>query len=181
MKHCTTLIKQLLKYDNQDMPTLFHVTTRSRANQILKNGLKVSHMGDIHGTMEVQPQESVVYLSKFPDSNNLNTNLFELNEEIVSLEIDTSFIDKTKIYPDDGMFSAIGIEVLFEDEQEIQETFDIPHSEAEIIFNKTFELSNDNVEEWKVFAMWYLITEGEISVAHDIPPEAISFSHIVKI
>lgn len=179
MKNCKQLLQTLAEYDKKDIPTMYHVTTRSRAEQILKEGLKIKHMGEIHGTMEVQPQESVLYLSKFPDSNNLNSNLFEYQEEIVSLEIDPSFIDKTKIYPDDGMFAAIEMEALFEDENDIKDTFDIPYEEAEILLAKCFEITSSTIVDWKIFAMWYLITEGEISVAHDIPPTAITFSHIV--
>lgn len=181
MQNCTKLLEKLCEFDKQDIPTMYHVTTRSRAEKILKEGLKVSHMGDIHGSMEVQPQEPVLYLSKFPNSNNLNTRLFELNEEIVSLEINPHFIDKNKIYPDDGMFAAIAMEALFEDEEDIQDIFDIPYEEAEILLAQCFNLTNDMVKDWKIFAMWYLITEGEISVAHDLPKEAISFSHVVDI
>lgn len=179
MKNCPTLLNRLSVFNKSEIPAMYHVTTRSRAEKIMKEGLMCRHMGDIHGSMDVQPQEAVVYLSKFPNSNNLHTNLFDSEEELVSLEIDPSYINKNKIYPDDGMFAAIGMEALFEDEEDIKSIFDIDHNEAEILLAQCFNLSNDTVKEWKVFAMWYLITEGEISISHDIPKEAITFSHVV--
>jgi hypothetical protein len=175
-----TLKKRLESYTNMELPEMFHVTTESSARKILEEGLLTKHMGKIHGSMEIQPQEPVVYISRLPNSNNLNTELYETGEKIVSLRINPECIALDKIYPDDGMFAAIGNEDYFETAEEIAEILEIPMEEAEYVYEKTYELSSDNVEHWKCFSLFYLFSEGEISVSHDIPKEYISFSHYVE-
>lgn len=169
------------KYDAMEIPTLYHVTTESRANKILKEGLKTSFKGTNH-EVDIQPQVPLVYLSKFPNSNNLPSILADSGERLVSLEINSNFIDKSSIYPDDGMFCAIGQEQFFYEIDDIMEDIGLSsEDEAKFIFDKTFELCNDTVEEWKCFAMWYLITEGEISTTQNIPAKHIAFSHYIDI
>lgn len=171
----------LKKHDEMDIPTLYHVTTEKRANEILKFGLKTSFKGLNH-EVEIQPQVPLVYLSKFPNSNNLPASLADNEERLVSLEIDPSFIDKSSIYPDDGLFCAIGQEQCFYEIEDIMDDLQLSNrDEAEFIYEQTFKLCNDTVEEWKCFAMWYLMKEGEISTTQDIPPQYITFSHYIEI
>lgn len=176
-----TLKKRFESYAKMELPEMFHVTTESNARKILEEGLLTKNMGKIHGSMDTQPIEPVVYLSRHPDSNNLNSALFDTNEKIVSLHINPKCIDLSKIYPDDGMFAAIGNDDYFETTEEIAELLNIPMEEAQYIYEKTYEVNSDNLEEWKCFALFYLFTEGEISVAHDIPKEHIKFDHYVEI
>ncbi len=174
-----TLVKHFNDFKKKNIPALYHVTTESNAKDILKNGLNTSFMGKNHGSMEIQPQKQLVFLSRHPNSNNLNSSIYESGDKLVSLEINPEILILDDIYPDDGMFAAIGQEELFETIEEIKELLDIPYDEAEIIYNATFELTSDNVEEWKIFSLWYLFKEGEISTPHSIPKEYIKYSHNV--
>lgn len=173
------LNKKLRYFNSLEIPTLYHVTTEKNANKIIKEGLKTEFMSQNHVDMELQPQKSLIYLSKHPNSNNLPCTLFDSEEKLVSLEIDPSFLDLNAIYPDDGMFMAIGQEHIFESVEEIQDVLDIPLDEAKEIYEETFKLTPETIDSWKIFALWYLHTEGEISTPQNIKPKYISFSHFL--
>ena len=176
---CTFLNNYLSSFSlNDNFPFLFHVTLKKNLDSILKNGLKTSYFGYIHGSMDCQPKDTI-YLSKFELSNNLNSRMFELDDEFVSFKIDTSFLDINSLYPDDAFFSSDALESVFDNVESISETFKIPMKEAEICYNNSFILSPNNVDSFKIFALWYLQTEGEISTSIDIPPEAI-VSYLIK-
>lgn len=169
----------LSKYRNVSDVTdkLYHATTLSSAKKILKNGIQRDYYGDIHGRMEISPNENVVYLSKHNSSNNLNTDLFKSGEQVVVIEIDASFFDKkTKhIYPDDGMFCAFGNEQYLEDAEEVAEVLSIPLEEAESLFEEMCDQFDDQLADFlKPLALLYLDQEGEISFAGDVLPEAIT-------
>lgn len=166
-------------YKEKDLPNLYHITTESNAKSILKNGLIVSKMGENHGSMEVQPPQPMIYLSRHPNGNNLPCSLFDSGEKLVSLLIDPTCIVKNDIYPDDGMFAAIGNDDFLTDVEDVLETLDISENDAEELVEATFKLSKDTVTEWKDFACWYLHKEGEISTPHNIDPKFITFSHEV--
>lgn len=176
-KKLSELNRVLQEFKSKPLPTLYHVTTESNAKNILENGLVVSHMGKNHGSMEIQPSSQMIYLSRHPNSNNLPCNLFDSNERLVSLEIDPSCINIHAIFPDDGMFAAIGNEDFFIDIDDIIDELNIPEEEASIVLDKTFELTSDTINDWKDFACWYLHTQGEISTPNNIPAKFIKFSH----
>ncbi|MFS1430164.1 hypothetical protein LMH73_024390, partial [Vibrio splendidus] len=123
--------------------------------------------------MEIRPAEKTIYLSKFPTGSNLNSDLFTKNEEVMVLEISPRLIRLDSIYPDDSFFVGIANEELFEDIDDIMSEFDIPLEEAEYLHEQLWELTEDNTHLYKPFALWFLHRDGEISVSHDIPKEAI--------
>lgn len=170
------LSKRIDEVDELDdmFPSLYHATTISSAKSILKEGILMEKCGKIHGEMQIRPLEKTIYLSRSEYSGNLNTNLFEKNEKVVVIEIDSKDLDQNKIYPDDGMYCAFANEDLFYDAEELGEFFKIPKDEAEDLFNM-MENSADMelVELTKPLWKLYLIKEGEISVAHDIKPSSI--------
>lgn len=176
-KQLPELNRVLQSFKEKELPALYHVTTQSNAEQILKHGLNVSHMGKNHGSMEIQPNKPMIYLSRFPNSNNLHSSLFDSNEILVSLEINPDCINVDAIYPDDGMFAAIGDEVFFETIEDIKEALNIPEEEAEAVYDQTFKMTKETIDEWKDFACWYLHCEGEISTPNNIEPAFINFSH----
>ncbi len=177
LKNLKKLSEILAKYKELDLPALYHVTTLSNAELILSEGLKTDYKGKNHSGIELQPPEKMIYLSKYPNSNNLNCSLFDSGEKLVSLLIDPSCINKDDIYPDDGMFSAISDEALFFDTKEVMSTFKIPRIEAKEVIKETYELRKENVPEWQDLACWYLHEEGEISTPNNIDKKFISFSH----
>ncbi|MDW1583048.1 hypothetical protein R7Q39_11810 [Vibrio sp. 947] len=152
--------------------SLYHATTKSNAFKILKEGFKRDHCGLIHGEMECRPEEKTLYFSKHQESSNLHTNLFD-SEEVVIIEIDSSYLKLDQLYPDDSFYVGIVQEELFADVEDVIKEFDIPIEEAEYLIEQTFELSNKNAIDYKPFALWYLSKEGEVSIAHDVPKEAI--------
>lgn len=169
----------LSKYKNVSdvVDKLYHVTTIGSAKKILRGGIQRDCYGDIHGRMDISPNENVVYLSKHEFSNNLNTDLFKSGEQVVVLEVDASFFNKkTKhIYPDDGMFCAFGNEEYLESPEEVAEVFSIPLHEAEGLYDEMCDQFDDQLADFlKPLALLYLEKEGEISFAGDVSPEAIT-------
>ncbi len=176
----TPVLKAILgSYDSIDdiSETLYHATTKSSAKAIMRDGFKKEKCGLIHGEMECRPNEKTIYLSKFVDGSNLNSNLFDQNEEIVVLQVDPSYLKLDSIYPDDSFYMGIGQEEIFEDVDDIMDEFDIPVSEAKYLLEQTFKMTNETSHEFKCFALWFLKRDGEISVSHDIPKEAIMSIH----
>lgn len=152
--------------------SLYHATTKSNALKILKEGFKREYCGLIHGEMECRPEEKTIYFSKYQESSNLHTNLFG-SEEVVIIEIDSSYLKLDHLYPDDSFYVGIVQEELLADVEDVMKEFDIPIEEAEYLIEQTFELSSENAIDYKLFSLWYLDKEGEVSIAHDIPKEAV--------
>ncbi|KOE73901.1 hypothetical protein ACXHQ0_19450 [Vibrio antiquarius] len=152
--------------------SLYHATTKSNALKILKEGFKREYCGLIHGEMECRPEEKTIYFSKHQESSNLHTNLFG-SEEVVIIEIDSSYLKLDHLYPDDSFYVGIVQEELLADVEDVMKEFDIPIEEAEYLIEQTFELSSENAIDYKPFSLWYLDKEGEVSIAHDIPKEAV--------
>jgi len=160
-----------LKYS---YPTLFHATTISAAKSILQHGLLTSKCGFIHGEMAIRPPEKTIYLSKHESSNNLNSELFTQNQDIVILEVSTNMINENNIFPDDAFFCGFANEDYLVDHFEVAEVFNISLKEAEKFFNVICSLSGEELVEFtKPLWNFYLIQEGEISVAQDIPKQSI--------
>lgn len=158
-------------------PKLFHVTQRSRLKSILRSGLIRRHHGEIHGSMEIRPQEPTVYLSRHDRSNNLNTRLFDEapGNPLVILEVDSRFIKKDRIYPDDALFVLFGQEDIFEDADEVSEQLGVDIGRAAELLDHWEDQTNDKLAaEMKDLWPWYLSEHGEISVAQDIPARAIT-------
>lgn len=155
-------------------PVLYHATRMDYLPSILKEGLKTTHYGKIHGQMAIRPPCKCVYLSRHKNSNNLNSNLFESDPKLVVLEISTDDINLESIYPDDALFCGFGNEDVFEDADEIVEAtgWSLEKSEAflkELEKTPDIELANKMKFLWP----WYLEEHGEIAVAQDIPASSI--------
>lgn len=154
--------------------SLYHVTKLKNLESILKNGLKTSYYGTIHGEMAIHPESPSVYLSRKSTSDNLNTRLFEDNPQLIVIEVNPSFISLDSIYPDDALFVGFGDENVFVDAEDIACDLQCDESLAESLL-EIFDNSLDHElpETMKHLWPWYLSSHGEISVTHDIPPEAI--------
>lgn len=155
---------------------LYHATRKSSLEGIFKDGLDPKFMGSIHGKMEMQPQEPVVYLSSNIRSNNLNSNLFndEENDPIVILEIDSSYLNPDFFYPDDCLFYMFAEEDVFTDSDEVKEVLGFPDEESQQLFEEMESATNHEIAKiMKPFWNWYLLKEGEVSYSSIIPPEAI--------
>lgn len=154
--------------------SLYHVTKLANLDSILKHGLKTSCYGDIHGEMAIHPREKTIYLSRKPSSDNLHSALFDDNSPLVVIEINPSFINHDSIYPDDALFIGFGEEILFVDADDIQSDLkcDTHLSNALLTLFESC-LDKDLPDAMKHLWPWYLQEHGEISVSHDIPPNAI--------
>lgn len=149
--------------------SFYHATLLSNGRDILKSSLKVSKCGDIHGEMDLKPNEKTIYLSSHEYSGNLNSNLFEQDEDVIVLEIDAKIIDWDKAYPDDGMFCAFANEDYFFDEEDVSETLGISICEATSFFSELCEKKDDEIADFlKPLACVYLLSEGEFSYPIDI-------------
>lgn len=157
-----------------DTPFFYHVTKKRNLASILKDGLKSSYFGDVHGEMDIRPKEKGVYLSRHEKSNNLNSSLFDNGGKLVVLKIENSFIDQDLVYPDDGMFAAFANEDLFFDADELTSELGIDVDEADKIFSifeNTFDA--DMAELMKPLWPWYLKKHGEISTSQGVPAHKI--------
>ena len=175
-----SVIETILKQWPLKIPKyMYHVTKKENLKSIKKDGLLVSKYGDVHGEMEIKPPSPAIYLSTSPNSNNLNTNLS--GHELVSLKIDTSYIDIKNIYIDDGFYVAYGNEQVFYEPDDTAYDLNISEDDAEILLDYMETLSNNNIMLKTRFLLgWYLKNHGEISVTQNIPPESIVDIFYVK-
>lgn len=154
--------------------------------------MQARYYGKVHGEMEYKPAGPSVYLSRHEHSNNLNTALFEDNQEdpVIVLEIDGSYLDQEKIYPDEALFYFIDEAILpdpdldpndpgFKEEfMEAATDFAIRYgmslTRARQLLMRFFEDDGSNYPEISR-EMWrhYLAVDGEIAYLGDIPPQAI--------
>lgn len=168
------LHEYLLKYKVEDFPVFYHATRLSSAKYILKQGFKTEKYGTIHGEQDSHPQEKTTYFSRNHSSNNLNSTLFDTDEQIVILKVDATFFNKEKMYPDDGMFDAWNLELLFFDVEDMSSELNLPIKHCQAFFDDAEAASDLEIPElFKPFAGWYLHEHGEISITHDIPSKAI--------
>lgn len=164
-------IKNKLNFKS-NIPYLYHVTLKENLKNIMDKGLLTKKCGIIHGKTNIRPEEKTVYLSKKDTSDNLPITIFD--KELVVFQIDSSYINENNIYPDDFIYDAFEREEIFVDHEELIYDYNFDEEDAEIFF---YILDAINDENLPLFFknMWalYLEKEGEIAVAHNIPPEAI--------
>jgi len=151
---------------------LYHVTKKSNLESIMKEGLslkyflKQSQYGD-------QTSGEAIYLSRYPQGNNLPSTLLE--EERVSIVLELSSLDESLFHPDDGIYWAFSNEVMFHDEdlEEIKEAFSLDSLEAAEEKLEYLDSLTDKelVSVFKPLWRWYLQKEGELSYRGDISPD----------
>lgn len=167
------VIDKIIKLWPIVLPTrMYHVTKKENLDSILKHGLQTKKYGEVHGSMSIAPPKPSVYISIHPESNNLHTELSGF--DLVSLQIDASYIDLKNVYIDDGFYAAFGNEQVFYDEDEVSDDLNIDLDEAEKLLRYLETLSDDKIVSKTRFLIgWYIQEHGELAVTQNIPPNAI--------
>jgi hypothetical protein len=152
---------------------LYHATMEKNLDSILEFGLKTEYYGAIHGEMAIHPPKSI-YLSRFPNSNNLHTKLFE--EPVVVFKISTKDFDYNSIYPDDFIYDLFANEEILRTSKQVQKALGVSDLKAKMIFNDLIHaLDKDLPELLKPFGPYWLSHKlgGEIAYARDISAQNI--------
>lgn len=174
-----SILEKIKQYSFPVPQTLYHATKLSNLDSVFKNGLQRKYCGNIHDKMDYRPPEKTIYLSKYYNSNNLNSNLFRNNEKIAVLHINAGFLNKNLVYPDDALMSAWANEQIWFNEHEIADDLNICLDDAKEIYNLFSEAKEDTLSNiMKPLWNWYLFHHGEISVSEDICPKWIFDWHI---
>jgi len=161
-----------------EYPVLFHATKSKWLDGILREGISPAHCGRISGTDFIRPAEKTVYLSRHAGSSNLNTRLFEDNDPLVILSVQTDGIDESLIYPDDSIYVGFAEEHFLVDVQDVMEAMKCSPRKARRLLER-WEACYDHElpAAMKCLWQWSLAEEGEIAVAQTIAPSSIVAVH----
>lgn len=156
-------------------PYLYHVTRESNLESILRDGLKTSHYGSVHGEMDIHPPEPAIYLSRRAKSNNLHSDLFD-GSKLVILKITTQHLDPTEAWPDDAIYSMFSDEYVFANASQVAAAFGIDRLQGKEMLSRLENASDADLPLMlKPVWNWYLKWRpgGEIAYTKDIPASAI--------
>lgn len=148
-------------------------------------GLSPSYYGAVHGSMEYPLPKPCVYLSSLQCSENLNSALFQHDEdEIVVLTIDAAGLNEEQFHCDDSLYSIVDGEHLefVEDAadlraavDEFSEAYNLPKDAVRKAFKTLIEGEDDSLYQSVLRGFWREALEIDkvVAYAKTISPERI--------
>ena len=164
---------------------LYHATHKSSLDSIMCEGLSPSYYGAVHGSMEYPLPKPCVYLSSLQCSENLNSALFQHDEdEIVVLTIDAAGLNEEQFHCDDSLYSIVDGEHLefVEDAadlraavDEFSEAYNLPKDAVRKAFKTLIEGEDDSLYQSVLRGFWREALEIDkvVAYAKTISPERI--------
>jgi hypothetical protein len=164
---------------------LYHATRKSTLDSIMSEGLSPSYYGAIHGSMEYPLPKPCIFLSSLPNSENLNSTLFDQGEdEVVVLTIDAAGLDEDAFHCDDSLYSIVDGEHLefVEDAadlreavKEFSEAYNLPKAAVRKAFKTLIAGEDDSLYQTVLRGFWREALEVDkvVSYAGVIPPDRI--------